>query len=74
VWTSPNHKAYVAFTVHFKNAGKPMAMILDIVEVPKSHTGANLALAFTKVLTNFGISEKVMSLIQEREETTHLVE
>jgi hypothetical protein len=36
-----------------------MATILDIVEVPKSHTGVNLALVFTKVLSDFGISEKV---------------
>jgi hypothetical protein len=50
-----------------------MAMILDIVEVPKSHTGANLALAFTKVLNNFRVSEKVR-LILVREEKTHTVE
>jgi hypothetical protein len=45
--------------VHYEDAGKAMAMLLDIVEVPKSHTGANLALAFSKVLNDFGIGEKV---------------
>ncbi|KAI9430132.1 hypothetical protein BJY52DRAFT_1208109 [Lactarius psammicola] len=38
-WMSPNHKAYVAITVHFKKNGTPMALLLDLIEVPKSHTG-----------------------------------
>lgn len=65
-WTSPNHKAYVAITVHFERLGKAIAMLLDIVEVPKSHTGINLALAFTKVLKEFGIRDKVS--IQKEED------
>ena len=58
-WTSPNHKAYVAVTVHFENAGVPVSMLLDIVEVACSHSGFNLASAFSKILENFGISDKV---------------
>jgi len=61
-WTSPNHKAYVAITVHLEQNGEPLAMLLDLVEVPKSHTGYNLALAFVKVLKDFGISDKVMMI------------
>jgi hypothetical protein len=34
-------------------------MLLDIVEVPRSHTGENLAIAFAKVLELFGIKDKV---------------
>jgi hypothetical protein len=34
-------------------------MLLDLVEVAMSHSGANLAAAFTKVLEEFGISDKV---------------
>ena len=34
-------------------------MLLDIVEVAKSHTGENLATALPKILKDFGISEKV---------------
>ncbi|KIJ15695.1 hypothetical protein PAXINDRAFT_11295 [Paxillus involutus ATCC 200175] len=33
-------------------------MILDIVEVAKSHSGVNLTQAFTTILQNFGISDK----------------
>ena len=34
-------------------------MLLDLVEVAKSHSGENLAEAFEKVLKDFGITEKV---------------
>jgi hypothetical protein len=61
-WTSPNHKAYTAITVHFENEGKPISMLLDIVELACSHSGINLAAAFAKVLEDFGISDKVSKL------------
>ncbi|KAG0692126.1 hypothetical protein DFH29DRAFT_985933 [Suillus ampliporus] len=32
-WTSPNHKAFVAVSVHLEHDGEPLAMILDIIEV-----------------------------------------
>jgi hypothetical protein len=41
-------------------------MVLDIVEVPVNHTGANLALVFADVLKEFGIMDKV-SLYAETE-------
>ena len=59
VWTSPNHKAFVAFTVHFAHEGTPISMLLDLVEVAKSHSGVNLAATFVKVLEDFGITDKV---------------
>jgi hypothetical protein len=37
-------------------------MVLDIVELAESHTGENLGIAFTTVLENFGIKEKVSAL------------
>lgn len=58
-WTSPNHKAYVAITVHFEHKGTPISMLLDLVEVAMSHSGINLAEAFAKVLEEFGIEDKV---------------
>jgi hypothetical protein len=58
-WSSPNHKSYLAITVHFERAGKPFSMLLDLVEVAESHTGVNLGIAFAKVLKAFGIEEKV---------------
>ena len=58
-WTSPNHRAYVAVTVHFEENSIPISMLLDLVEVACSHSGINLAAAFAKVLDDFGISDKV---------------
>ena len=58
-WTSPNHKAFVAFTVHFAHEGVPVSMLLNLVEVTKSHSGVNLTEAFAKVLEDFRISDKV---------------
>lgn len=58
-WTSPNHKAYVAITIHFEQAGNPICLLLDIVEVACSHSGANLAAAFAAILEDFGITDKV---------------
>lgn len=51
----------MAFTVHFEHEGAPISMLLDLVEVMKSHSGENLATAFTEVLEEFGISDKVQS-------------
>ena len=39
-------------------------MLLDIVEVPKLHTSFNLAVVFTRVLEDFGISDKVSIIDQ----------
>ena len=32
-WTSPNHRAYVAVTVHLEHDGEVLCLLLDIVEV-----------------------------------------
>ncbi|KAF6742603.1 hypothetical protein DFP72DRAFT_766283, partial [Ephemerocybe angulata] len=34
-WTSPNHRAYVALTVHLEHNGVPLSLLLDFVEVPR---------------------------------------
>jgi hypothetical protein len=61
VWTSPNHRAYVAVTVHFEINGVPVSILLDLVQVAMSHSGLNLAAVFAKILDNFGMSDKVSS-------------
>ena len=58
-WTSPNHKALVAITVHFEHEGIPISLLLDIIEVAQSHSGFNLAVAFADVLKDFRIADKV---------------
>ena len=34
-WTSPNHRAFVAWTVHLEYEGEMLAFLLDIVELPE---------------------------------------
>ena len=58
-WMSPNNRAFIALSVHFENKGIPMCLLLDVVELPISHIGLNLATAFVRVLDEFGISDKV---------------
>ena len=58
-WTSPNHKAYIVVTVYFEQNGLLMCFLLDLVKVGKSHSSINLAVAFTKILEDFGIENKV---------------
>ena len=37
-------------------------MVLDLVEVAKSHTGVNLGILFVNVLKTFGVEQKVRVL------------
>jgi hypothetical protein len=34
-WTSPNHRAFVAWTVHLHHEGHVLVFLLDITEVPE---------------------------------------
>jgi hypothetical protein len=63
-WTSPNHKAFVAITVHFEPSGTPISLLLDIVKVAGSHSGRRLTEEFVIVLDDFGIEEKVRMLVR----------
>lgn len=47
-------------TVHYELEGQPIAMLLDLVELAKSHSGVNLAIAFAQILEDFGIADKVL--------------
>jgi hypothetical protein len=58
-WTSPNHCAFVAWTVHLEHEGHMVTFLLDIVEVPESHTGVALANAFQAMLERSGLENKV---------------
>ncbi|KAF9010991.1 hypothetical protein BDZ89DRAFT_964168, partial [Hymenopellis radicata] len=37
-WTSPNHKAFVAYTVHWEEDGERMSTVLDFRELPEVRT------------------------------------
>ncbi|KAI1789155.1 hypothetical protein LXA43DRAFT_893256, partial [Ganoderma leucocontextum] len=44
IWTSPNHRSFIAVTVHLELKGRPLRMLLDLIELAKSHSGVNLAI------------------------------
>ncbi len=56
---STNHHAFVAWTVHFEYKGTMLAFLLDIVDVPESHTSVALAQAFQRMLKTFGLEDRV---------------
>jgi len=55
-WMLPNHKAFIEMN------GKPIFILLDLVEDTESHSRINLAVTFAKILDDCGISEKVSNL------------
>src|SRR5689334_18587457 len=60
VWTLPSHQVFVAWTVHLEHEGTMLAFLLDIMEVPTSHTGVALANVFQGMLEEFGLKDKVI--------------
>jgi hypothetical protein len=34
-WTFPNHRAFVALTIHLEQKGQPLCIVLDIIELAK---------------------------------------
>ena len=65
-WTSPNHMAMVAFSVHFEHDSAPMRMVLDVVKLAKSHSGVNLTVIFADLLKSFGVKSKVSVFAQHQ--------
>ena len=61
----PLTKAFITITIHLEHKGKLSSVLLDLVEVPMSHTGKNLMKAFSEVLQTFGIQEKVRNFNTE---------
>jgi hypothetical protein len=43
-WTSPNHCAFVAWTVHLQHEGHVLAFLLDIIKVPEVRIISDISL------------------------------
>ena len=41
---------------------EPVTAILDFIELPRSHSGENMAEAFVEAVTRYGIAHKVSNL------------
>ncbi|KAF8157992.1 hypothetical protein B0H34DRAFT_656671 [Crassisporium funariophilum] len=57
-WTLPNHCSFIAFSVVFEVNSEQMILLLDFIEVAKSHTGLHLATVFVSMLKELGIADK----------------
>lgn len=64
-WSSPNHRAFVAFLCFLEHQSTLFVIVLDMRELPIAHTGANLAREFVDCLKEFRIQEKVSTLESE---------
>ncbi|THH19321.1 hypothetical protein EUX98_g8801, partial [Antrodiella citrinella] len=60
-WTSPNHRSYMAILAHLEHEGQPLVLLLDLSEVPFSHTGAALLQVMQRTVLEFGIATKVLT-------------
>ena len=73
-WTATNHRAFVGVIAYLQLEGKCVAILLDIAELPVSHSGKNMAEALKKSCDVFGITDKVSrSLGPCLNESTHSV-
>jgi hypothetical protein len=54
-WTSPNHRAFIAWTVHLEHEGQMLAFLLDMVEIPEV-TYFLILLLFIRALTFYPVS------------------
>ncbi|KAG6874263.1 hypothetical protein C0992_007896 [Termitomyces sp. T32_za158] len=52
----------MAVTVQYEKDGTVNEWLLDIVEVARRHSGVALAVEFTKILDDFGVVDKVLSV------------
>ena len=59
---SPNSHTFVTVTVHYKERGNPMTLLLNIMECAEAHTGVTLAMTLVNIFDNFGISDKVSEI------------
>jgi hypothetical protein len=53
------HRACIVITVHLEQDGVPLSFVLDLVEVPRSHSGYNMVEEFARILKEFSIEHKV---------------
>lgn len=67
-WTSPNHRAFMAITIHFEFRGQMLEFLLDFIELPVSHTGKNMARYLTAVLHRYEVQHKILAIAVDNAE------
>jgi hypothetical protein len=59
MWTSPNHRSYLAVVAHFISNGESKTALLGFRRVMGPHAGDNLAHYFWQVVENFDLTRRI---------------
>lgn len=65
-WTSAQNKAYIGITVHYVDGWILRSCVLDVFEVPESHTAKVCGDALVKTVEKFDILDKVICIVTDR--------
>lgn len=65
IWTSDSNIAYVSLTCHFSYKDKLNSQVLSTDEISGAHTGENIGNTLTKILNEWGIMGKVVTVVSD---------
>ena len=66
IWTSADTEAYITLTVHyFDQNWKLQAFVLETNAFPETHTRVEIAKKLKTICDNFGIGEKVSTVVHD---------
>lgn len=65
-WTSAQNRAYIGITVHFIHEWVLQSCVLDVFEVPESHTAQVCGDTLVKAVEKWGIQDKVICIVTDR--------
>lgn len=65
-WTSLNSDSFMATTIHYINENfEPKAVLLECSSSPESHTSSNLASELNRIITLWGLENKVLLAVSD---------
>jgi len=65
-WSSVQNRSYIGITVHFVKNWSLQSKVLDVFEVPGSHTAEVCGETLTKVAVDWNISDKIITIVTDR--------
>lgn len=65
IWTSDSNVAYITVTCHFINKNTLLTRVLNTQKIAEAHTGVNIAAAMSKILDDWNIKEKVVTIVSD---------
>jgi hypothetical protein len=65
-WSSVQNRSYIGITVHYVEKWSLQSKVLDVFEVPGSHTAKVCGETLTKVAMEWNISDKIITIVTDR--------